>query len=75
MRAENPYMKIYRIAVGVFALVYAVVELWRGDWRGCIMFSAMGWLLLLDPTDPRNSKLRQRLALVALVCALLRYIL
>ena len=68
-------MKTFRIIVGVVALINAVLNLLRGDWLGCIMFSAMGWSLLLDPRERGTTKLRTALMLVALVCMVLRFIL
>ncbi|MFL6207889.1 MAG: hypothetical protein ACJ74W_03525 [Pyrinomonadaceae bacterium] len=67
-------MNTFRIVVGIVSLIYAFVILLRGEWLGFVQFSAMGWSLLLDPTKPSTAKLRARLMLVALVCALLRYL-
>jgi hypothetical protein len=68
-------VRTFRIIVGVLALINALLNLMRGDWLGCIMFSAMGWSLLLDPNERGTTKLRTRLMLVALVCVVLRFIL
>jgi hypothetical protein len=61
-------------AAGVFWLLCGLWYLWRGDGLGCIQFSAMGWSVLLDPRQPGWKKLRVCLALLAVACALLRFI-
>jgi hypothetical protein len=64
----------FRIVVSIISLAYAFVILLRGEWLGFVEFSAVGWSMLLDPTKPNTAKLRTRLMLVALVCAVLRYL-
>jgi hypothetical protein len=68
-------VRTFRIIVGVVALIYALLNLLRGDWLGCIMFSALGWAMLLDPRERGTTKLRTVLMLVALVLMVLRFIL
>ena len=65
-------MKTLRIIVGVVALVLALWSLLHGAWLTSILRGALGWSLLLDPKRPETAKLRTRLMLVVLVCALLR---
>jgi hypothetical protein len=67
-------MRIFRVVVGVLSLAYAFVLLLRGTWLGFVEFSAVGWSLLLDPTKPRTARLRTRLMLLALLCAVVRYL-
>ena len=67
-------MKTFRIVVGVLMLLHALRLLMRGDWLGCIAFSAIGWSLLLDPKDRSTTKLRAGLAIVVLVCVALQLI-
>jgi hypothetical protein len=67
-------MKTFRIVLGLIALLNGLRLLLHGDWFGCVEFGAIGWSLLLDPTDKRTARPRLRLALVALACALLRYL-
>ena len=63
-----------RTIVGVLVFVYAGWCLLHGAWLCAVQHGALGWSLLLDPNRPETAKLRTRLMLVVLVCALLRLI-
>jgi hypothetical protein len=65
-------MKTLKLIVGLLLLANGSLHLLRGDWLGFGLSSALGWALLIEPKRPGLSKLRARLLLVALVCALIR---
>jgi hypothetical protein len=65
-------MKTFRKIFGVLSIVCAIVNLLRGDWLGCALFSVWAVLFSLDPKRPEHSRLRSRLTLIALVLVILR---
>ena len=68
-------MTAFGRVIGIVCLLYGLWLLAHGEWLGFVQFSALGWATLIDPRSRSAGKWRTRLMLLALACALLRYIL